>query len=102
MKVRCPSGSNRFKTKYTAKTVKHPAWVMVSGCFHAKLGNVTLNSECYKKVLEDHHLPSMIIHRSEFFLQDWDMCQASKKIKALIRPTTSKPLTGLAIHITKT
>ncbi len=24
-KLRCPSGSNRFDTKYTANTVKHPA-----------------------------------------------------------------------------
>jgi hypothetical protein len=37
-KVRRPSGSNRFDTKYTAKTVKHPASVMVWGCFSAKLG----------------------------------------------------------------
>ncbi len=37
-KVRRPSGSNRFDMKYTAKTVKHPASVMVWGCFSANLG----------------------------------------------------------------
>jgi hypothetical protein len=73
--VRRPSGSNRYDTKYTAKTVKHPASVMVWGCFSANLGrggsiyflpkNVTMNSERYKKVLEDHLLPSMLIHRYE-------------------------------------
>jgi hypothetical protein len=65
-KVRRPSVSNRFDTKYTAKTVKHPASVMVWGCFSANLGrrgiyflskNVIMNSERHEKVLEDHLLP---------------------------------------------
>jgi hypothetical protein len=34
-KVRRPSGSNRFNTKHTAKTVKLPTSVMVWGCFSA-------------------------------------------------------------------
>jgi hypothetical protein len=68
--VRHPSGSNRFDTKYAAKTVKHPASVMVWGCFSANLGrggiyflpkNVTMNSEKYEKVIEDHLLPSMLM-----------------------------------------
>jgi hypothetical protein len=88
-KVRRPSGFNRFDTKYTAKTVKHPASVIVWGCFSANLGregiyflpkNVTMNSEWYEQVLEDHLLPSMLMHRSEFFLQDRAPCHASKKI----------------------
>ena len=32
-RVRRPRGSNRYESKYTVKTVKHPAYVMVWGCF---------------------------------------------------------------------
>jgi hypothetical protein len=49
-KVRLPSGSNRFNTKYTAQTVKHPASVMVSGCFSANLGrgaSTSFPKECH-------------------------------------------------------
>ncbi len=100
-KVRRPSGSNRFDTKYTTKTVKHPASVMVWGCFSANLGrgniyflpkNVTMNSERYKKVLEDHLLPSMLMHRSEFFLQDGAPCHASKKIKTFLETNNIKTI----------
>ena len=100
-KVRRPSGSNRFDTKYTAKTVKHPASVMVWGCFSANLGrggiyflpkNVTMNSERYEKVLEDHLLPSMLMHRSEFFLQDGAPCHASKKIKTFLEANNIKTI----------
>jgi transposase len=100
-KVRRPSGSNRFNTKYTAKTVKHPASVMVWGCFSANLGrggiyflpkNVTMNSERYEKVLEDHLLPSMLMHRSELFLQDGAPCHASKKIKTFLEANNIKTI----------
>jgi transposase len=43
-----------------------------------------MNSERYKNVLEDHLLPSMIMHRSGYFLQDAAPYNASKKIKTLL------------------
>jgi hypothetical protein len=43
-----------------------------------------MNSEHYEKVLEDHHLPFMIMHGSEYFLQDGAPCHASKKIKTVL------------------
>lgn len=36
MWVRRARGSNRFESKFTVKTVKHPAKVMVWGCFSFK------------------------------------------------------------------
>lgn len=36
--VRRPSGSDRFSSKYTVKTVKFPAGVMVWGCFSGEKG----------------------------------------------------------------
>ncbi len=58
---RRPVGSNLFDPKFTKKTVKHPAKVMVWGCFSwqsmrglefLKKGE-TMNSQRYLRVLED-------------------------------------------------
>jgi transposase len=74
---------------------------MVWGCFSANLGrgviyflpkNVTMNSERYEKVLEDHLLPSMLMHRSEFFLQDGAPCHVSKKIKTFLETNNIKTI----------
>ncbi len=95
--VRRPSGSNRFDSRFTMKTVKHPASVMVWGCFSGARGrgglfflpqNTTMNGERYQKVLEDHLLPFMEIHGSTHFLQDGAPCHASKRIKQYL---ASKP-----------
>jgi transposase len=51
-----------------------------------------MNSERYKKVLEDPLLPSMLMHRSEFFLQDRAPCHASKKIKTFLETNNIKTI----------
>jgi transposase len=51
-----------------------------------------MNSERYEKVLEDHLLPSMLMHRSEFFLKDGAPCHASKKIKAFLEANNIKTI----------
>jgi hypothetical protein len=56
--VRRPSGSDRFDSRYTVKTEKYPASVMVWGCFTGAGGhgglfflpkNTTKNSKTYKR-----------------------------------------------------
>jgi len=92
-KVRRPSGSNRFDSRFTVKTVKHPDSVMVWGCFSAVGGhgglfflprNTTMNGERYQEVLQKHLLPSMESHGCTHFLQDGAPCHASKRIKAFL------------------
>jgi hypothetical protein len=88
--VRRPSGSNRFDSRYTVKTVKHPASMMVWGCFTGAGGhgglfflpkNTTINGETYQKVREDHLIPFMSMQRATHFLHDGAPCRASKRIK---------------------
>lgn len=87
--VRRPPGSNRYDSKYTIKTVKHPESVMVWGSFCASgrgglyflPKNTTMNSESYISCLNDHLLTFFGIHRCEFFLQDGAPCHTSKKTK---------------------
>jgi transposase len=88
--VRRPSGSNRFNSKFTVKTVKHPASVMFWGCFSGTGGrggiyplpqNTTMNSERYQHVLENHLVEFMRFHRATHFLHDGAPCHASKRIK---------------------
>jgi transposase len=89
-RVRRPIGSNRYDSKFTTKTVKHPESVMVWGCFSGTGGrgglyflpkNESMNSECYEQVLEDHLLPFMGIHGATHFLHDGAPCHASKRVK---------------------
>jgi hypothetical protein len=70
-KVQRPSGSNRYDSRLTVTTVKHPDQVMVWGCFSGAVGrgglfflpkNTTMNGEMYQTVLENHLLPFMKIH----------------------------------------
>jgi transposase len=84
----------RYKHKFVVKTVKHSANVMVWGCFSGKMGrgglyflpkNCTMNGERYKKVLEDHLLPFMRIHKTTFFLQDGAPCHKSKLVMAFLK-----------------
>jgi transposase len=90
--VRRPVGSNRYSSQFTVKTVKHPDSVMVWGCFSAAgrgglyflPRNTTMNAERYEKVLQDHLLPFMDIHRTTHFLQDGAPCHASKRIKSFL------------------
>jgi transposase len=89
-RMRRPVGSDRFDSRYTVKTVKYPASLMVWACFSGSYGrggifflppNVTMNGERYQQVLEDHLLPFMEMHRCSHFLQDGAPCHASKRIK---------------------
>ena len=70
--MRRPEGSDRFDSRYTTKTVKHPDSVMVWGCFTGSVGrgglfflpkNVTMNGERYQDVLENHLLPTLEIKK---------------------------------------
>lgn len=92
-RVRRPIGSNRFDSKFTVKTVKHPDSVMVWGCFSGSGGrgglyflpkNTTMNGERYETVLKDHLIPFMGFHRSTHFLQDRAPCHASKRVKSFL------------------
>jgi hypothetical protein len=92
-KVRRPVGSNRYDPRYTVKTVKHPAQVMVWGCFTGAGGRggiyflppgQMMNGDHYKMVLEEHLLPFMRIHQASHFLHDGAPCHKSKKIRSLL------------------
>ena len=90
--VRRPSGSDRFKAKYTRKTVKYPPGCMVWGCFSAKgRGGIffvpkkkTMNSVLYCEVLRDHLFGFMERHQCEVFLQDGAKCHTSSMTMALL------------------
>jgi transposase len=93
-RVRRPAGSDRFHSRYTVKTVKHPESVMAWGCFagSGRRGgiyflpkNETMNSERYQEVLEKHLLSWMERYGSTHFLHDGAPCHASKKIKAFLK-----------------
>ena len=92
-KVRRPVNSNRYDPRFTVKTVKHPAQVMVWGCFTGANGRGGLyflpkgemmNGDTYKKVLEDHLLHYMTSFRASHFLHDGAPCHKTKKITALL------------------
>jgi hypothetical protein len=77
--VRRNKAMSRYKHKVILKTVKHTTSVMVWGCFSGKIGrgglyflpkNCMMNGRRYKKVLAEHLLPFMRIHRMTVFLQD--------------------------------
>lgn len=93
-KVRRVRTSNRYLSKYTVKTVKHPASVMLWGCFSGKKGrgslfflpkNQTMNSDVYMGVLQDKLFPWMEMHQVDKFLQDGAPCHKSKRVMALLQ-----------------
>lgn len=88
--VRRPSGSDRYASNYTVKTVKFPAGVMVWGCFSGDKGtggfyvldkNVNMNAKLYNNVLESHMLPFYNMHDNAHFLQDGAPCHRAKIVK---------------------
>ena len=92
-KVRRPSSVSRYLSKYTVKTVKHPASVMIWGCFSGRGGrgslfflpkNETMNADQYMGVLEDRLFPWMQMHRVSQFLQDGAPCHKAKRVMALL------------------
>lgn len=90
MKVRRPMGSDRYDTKYTVKTVKFPADVMVWGCFSGEKGrgglyflekDVNMNGALYVDVLKNHMLPFYEKHENPHFLQDGAPCHRAKCVR---------------------
>ena len=89
IRVRRPPRTHRHDPRYTIKTVKNSAWVMVWGCFSGVKGsgslyflpkNASMNSERYMKVLEDHMLPSYDDHDAHCFQHDGAPCHTSKVV----------------------
>lgn len=90
VKVRRPSNSSRYDSRFTVKTVKHSPSVMVWACFSAKLGrgglfflpkNTTMNADRYIGVLNDHLYDSFSIHDTSIFMHDGAPCHTSRKVK---------------------
>ena len=90
--VRCrrPQGSDRFSPQFTRKTVKHPAKVMVWGCFSwrgrgalefLKKGEM-MNGARYWQILEEKLELFMHQHGTTHFLQDGAPCHKSKLVSA--------------------
>lgn len=94
VRVRRPSTLCRYKNKYTVKTVKHSASLMIWGCFSGRVGrgglfflpkNVTMTAVRYKDVLDNHLLRFMRIHRCSHFLQDGAPCHKAKLVMAHLK-----------------
>ena len=98
--MRRPSGVSRYLQRFTIKTVKHPASVMVWGCFSGNKGrgalyflpqNTTMNSERYcRDVLEAKVFPWMEMHGCRYFLQDGAPCHKSRLAMALLKSKAEK------------
>lgn len=89
-RVRRPVGADRYDPKYTVKTFKFPASVMVQGCFSGLKGNgglyfleknVTMNAALYGNVLKYHMLPLYEKHENTSFLHDSAPCHRAKHVK---------------------
>jgi transposase len=87
--VRRPIGSYRYSSRYTVKTIKHPAGMMAWACFTGDFGRgglyflpqkLMMNGDRYLDVLKNHLLPFMVIQKATHFLQDGAPCHKSKKI----------------------
>jgi len=93
-KVRRPKGMDRYLSKFTTKTVKHPPHTMVWACFSGVGGRgslyflpdkTTMNSERYTEVLREKLIPFMALHRCKTFLQDGAPCHKSKRTMAVLK-----------------
>jgi transposase len=87
--IRRPKGSYRYSSRYTVKTMKHPAGVMVWACFTGNVGRgsiyflppkVTMTGDRYLSMLKDKLPPFMGIHNASHFLQDGAPCHKTKKV----------------------
>jgi len=93
-RVRRSKGANRYLSKFTVKTVKHPPSVMVWACFSGIRGRAslyflpvgqTMNSARYMEVLETKLFPWMELHGCHTFLQDGAPCHKSRASMALLK-----------------
>ncbi len=87
---RRPAGSDRFDPRYTRKSVKHPAKVMVWGCF-SWMGRGAIeflkpremmNGQRYRQILEEKLELFMTQHGATHFLQDGAPCHRSKIVSS--------------------
>lgn len=87
--IRRPMGSYRYSSRYTVKTMKHPAGVMVWACFTGNVGRgsiyflpqkTMMNGDRYLNVMKEKLLHRMEMHRATHFLQDGAPCHKSKKV----------------------
>ena len=92
--VRRPRAVSRYLNKYTRKTMKHPAGVMIWGCFSGKGGRGALylvpkgammNADRYIAVLEEKLFPWMQMQKVDKFLQDGAPCHKAKRVMALLK-----------------
>lgn len=94
--VRRPRNISRYLQRFTVKTVKHPAQIMVWGCFSGRGGlwflkpGLMMNSDRYIEVLEQKVIPWMERHRCKFFLQDGAPCHKSKRSMAVLKRMEDK------------
>ena len=103
-KVRRLLDSNRFDPRFTVKTVKHPAQVMVWGCFTGAKGRGGLyflpkgqmmNGDNYKLVLEEHLLPFMACTRPPTSSTMGPRATRPRRSLPCWRTASLKSLTGL-------
>ena len=87
--VRRSSNTSRFDLKFTVKTVKHPASVMVWSAFsrnmsrtssHFLFKNVTMKGSNYIHVFKDHMLVFWRIHQYNHFMHDGAPAHKSKSV----------------------
>jgi hypothetical protein len=86
--VRRLVGSDKFESRFTVKTAKHPDSLMVWGCFGSNgqgglfslPKNQMMNQHMYLEVFNDHLLPFMHTHSTTKFLQDGVPCHKAKKV----------------------
>ena len=91
--VRRSSTQRWYLQKFTVKTMKHLASVMIWGCFSGKGGqgslyflplNCTMKMDRYMSVLEEKLFPWMGFHHVTQFLQDGAPCHKAKRVTVLL------------------
>ena len=99
--VRRPSTVSRFNPKFTVKTVKHPASVMVWGAFSRNMGrtglyvlpkNVTMKGSNYIQVSKGHMLAFWRIHQYDHFMHDGASANKSKSVSKFLTEYNIKVL----------
>ena len=79
--------------KYCQKTVKHPDYVMVWGCFSMRgrggmwflPKNEKMRGPRYTEVIREHLVPFMKSHGTKVFMQDGAPCHRVRPVKDIIR-----------------
>ena len=99
--VRRPCTAFRFDSKFTVKTVKHPASVMVWDAFSGNMGpavlyflskNVTMKGSNYIHILKDHMLAFWRIHQCDLFMHDGAPAHKSKSVSKFLTEHNIKVL----------